>query len=317
MPHTATIPAGPTPVLTTEGCDAQRFQLKRDSVQYPAVIAWADRSIFAELERWRASWLSPYELAGYNNCGIEKRRMDYLLGRLAAKLAIYTLLQEPESALAATDDELPVLSKLRSIEIAMGAFTQPLARAPQAGDISPAVCYTHSDGVAVAIAFPDGHPLGVDLEIVTERRLKVLKTQISEGELTDVFIPKNGHHVPTELDAYTQGWCAKESLSKVLRCGLTVPFEVLALKNTHLLPSSTVPMMGGEFKNFTQYRFESFSAGRFAVSIVLPRRTSAAWPVEWLSERLESSVPVDPATLSTTIARSAAPAPDTDTAALT
>ncbi|HSI82693.1 MAG: 4'-phosphopantetheinyl transferase superfamily protein [Candidatus Methylacidiphilales bacterium] len=332
MPSTP-IPSGPAPALFGDGSDAQRFSLKRDTIQHPAAIAWADRTIFAELVRWRAAWLSPYELAGYNNCGIEKRRMDYLLGRLAAKLAIYTLLQEPESALQSSDSDIdqPRLSQLRSIEIALGAFTQPLARAPQGGgvassnNISPAVCYAHSDGVAVALAFPDGHPLGVDLEVVAERRVKMLKTQINDTELAGVLpsvyagssAPNvaEGMVVPTETDAYTQAWCAKEALSKILRCGLTVPFEVLALKNTRVV-SSPVPRLEGEFKNFTQYRFESLTVGRFAFSLVLPRRTTAAWPSEWLCERLEASAPTDTTVPSVRLApRPTEPAADPETTA--
>src|SRR5207253_573856 len=64
-------------------------------------------------------------------------------------------------------------------------------------------------------------------------------------------------------------WSMREALAKTLRCGLTVPFSLLATENLECSHGS----YRADFLNFTQYRAESWVLGRHILSIALPRHS--------------------------------------------
>ena len=70
-----------------------------------------------------------------------------------------------------------------------------------------------------------------------------------------------------EAERLTRLWCLKEALSKALRCGLTVPLELLAVGSAEAGP----PGLGVTFANFAQYRGLSLAAGDLAAALVLTR----------------------------------------------
>ena len=67
-------------------------------------------------------------------------------------------------------------------------------------------------------------------------------------------------------------WCLKEALSKALRCGLTVPLELLAVGSVEPHP---IVLWAG-FANFAQYRGLSLVAGDLAAALVLPKTVTLA-----------------------------------------
>ena len=64
-------------------------------------------------------------------------------------------------------------------------------------------------------------------------------------------------------------WTIKESLSKVLKCGLMTPLHVLEIAEI----DCKRPIRVSTFKNFAQYKVLSVVMGDVALSICLPKRT--------------------------------------------
>ena len=190
------------------------------------------------------------------------RRVDYLLGRIAAKSAL--------------GHWYPELSP-RRLEIAFGAFGQPIAKVPDSGH---EVSVAHSGGHAVALAFPAGLGMAIDREPVASApelpaspqsndRLEALRRQMTARE----------RGLVRELDeavGLAILWTAKESLSKALRCGLTVPFRLLEVRTCHLASGEARLT----FRNFPQYQALVRYSARVAQSVLLPH------DAELITERL-------------------------------
>ncbi len=278
--------AAPAPV-ETGAFSPLALGLTRGGEAVPAFLACAAPSWARAVEARRGDVLHENELRTYEGLRFERRRDEFLLGRFVAKVALGEYLGERDWA---------------TLEVVNGIFQQPLVRHervpgepgppgfpwtpstrsgnPRVGSSLAAVCLTHSGGAAAAVAFPAAHPLAIDLERLEPDRLGTLQTQVSLAEVDTATLS------PDEaLRRVTQLWTAKEALSKVLRCGLTTPFEVLAVESVVFRNGSAE----GRFRNFGQYRFESSIVGGFAFAIVLPRKSSlGAGVAAWLAERLEA-----------------------------
>jgi phosphopantetheinyl transferase len=132
-------------------------------------------------------------------------------------------------------------------------------------------CITHSGNFAVAIAFPTGHPIGIDIEWHDNAVLETLKQHVDTHELPPAEL------CASEAERYIRVWTVKESLSKILQCGLTTPFSILKLRAE---PSVEGRVWSGEFENFSQYRFISLSSPKLSFALVHPRRTKVLLPPE-------------------------------------
>jgi 4'-phosphopantetheinyl transferase len=159
----------------------------------------------------------------------------YLSGRLAAKLAVSHFTQVP----------------VAEIRIQPGVFGQPLLYCPGYSNIQ--VSLAHSGGSAMAVVFPEGHPMGVDIEDTRHSRLLPSLTPAEASLGAD----------PLFL------WTAREALSKVLKTGLTTDLEILEV-------ASVCPRDGCfifTFTHFMQYKAISWKAGHMVCSLVLPLRS--------------------------------------------
>jgi acyl transferase domain-containing protein/phosphopantetheinyl transferase/acyl carrier protein len=140
----------------------------------------------------------------------EKRKTEWLLGRVAAKDAVRLFLQSNYGM------ELPPAD----IEIAHDRYGQPLVRGVWTEECAqvPLVSLAHTAGIAVAIAGHDGQcrGIGVDIEPLERRR---------EGFESVAFMPEE-RSLLGSLDAVSQEewvlrlWCAKEAMAKALGCGM-------------------------------------------------------------------------------------------------
>ena len=92
-----------------------------------------------------------------------------------------------------------------------------------------------------------------------------MKTQILPRELERAAAAWG-----SDLNHPTMIWTAKEALSKILRCGMTCPFELLAVKELN----ADCGIFGGQFENFAQYKFQTWVMGETVLSIVLPRNST-------------------------------------------
>ncbi len=192
-------------------------------------------------------FLHPDERIRFASMRFEKRRASFLLGRYAAKKALSRYFDEPN---------------LSSIAIVSGIFGQPLVH--YLSSTRAAVTISHTHQAACAIASPDVHPIGLDFESIDEAKSEVLKSQMTGDETG--FLQDIG---ASEITALTILWSAKEALSKILMCGLTCPFQLLAVRSLR----QNQDYYEGEYLNFEQYKFQSWATEAVICTVVFPRRT--------------------------------------------
>ena len=151
------------------------------------------------------SWLSAAERQRLAGMAYTKRRVEYLLGRWTAKLALAAVEGLPAAA-----------SSLAALEVRPAADGAPVAwRSGQA--LARRVSLTDRAGWAVCGVSPSGLEVGCDLELVEPR---------SPGFVADYFTSAErtlAHAAPSELEWQRLTnliWSAKESALKVLRTGL-------------------------------------------------------------------------------------------------
>lgn len=244
-----------------EHCYGQTLELKRDSGLIKAEFTLAHISLI-ELKNHLTDFLHPEELAYFNTLAFERRQLGYLLGRLVAKQAV-----------ARTTPGAP----LHDILIRNAVFHFPVVYYSSKENIQ--VTDSHTDQYGVALAFPEIHPMGIDLELVDAERNEVIESQLTEEEKTLIKMQEN--QLPETL--LTLFWTLKESISKVLRTGLTSPFEIYAVKNIKFERG----FWKSEFKNFTQYQAISFPLRQFVCTIVYPRRSELTIDIPDIQNWLE------------------------------
>jgi 4'-phosphopantetheinyl transferase len=192
--------------------------------------------------------LGPSEAAYFATLHFAPRQRSYLLGRYAAKLCLSNLLPE---------------LNLRAIEITRGVFEQPLVQVRENSGFY--VTISHTGSLAGALAYPIGHPVGIDIEVIDPARYETILTQLSEPEKRLIETSQtNQHQIATAL------WAAKEALSKALTTGLMSPIQIYNLAEFRRLDSGT---WEGLFENFAQYKAKVSIGSSYAFAIVLPKRS--------------------------------------------
>ncbi|MBO9729952.1 MAG: 4'-phosphopantetheinyl transferase superfamily protein [Chitinophaga sp.] len=193
--------------------------------------------------------LHPRELTYFNNLPSDLRKQSYLLGRVAAKQAIA---------------DLTGVHDMAAFYIDFGIFNFPVIK--NIGNHNVQVCISHCDNIGIAIAYPEEHPLGIDIEEINHSTLSALETVITDHETSLLTGIK-------EDAAFSHGmlWTIKEALSKILRTGLMFDFKQIEVdileKKEHIYLSS--------FRHFAQYKAISFPMSQHICSLVLPRNTTA------------------------------------------
>lgn len=210
----------------------------REGALIPVSMAVSSLSLSA-LQVQLSRFLHPEERAVSRGAG----QHHYLLGRHAAKLAAVDF-----TGVAGAN-----------IRIHPGVFGQPVLSCPGYGNLQ--VSITHSGGSAMAVVFPEAHPMAIDIELLDGDRF--LPPLTPAEELLVASLPYT-----TEEQTYLL-WTAREALSKVLRTGLTTDLELFNVKSLAINGSFLV----AEFQHFMQYKAISWRAGNIACSLVLPQRS--------------------------------------------
>ncbi|WP_103867464.1 4'-phosphopantetheinyl transferase superfamily protein [Aquimarina sp. I32.4] len=221
--------------------------LKRENTDFKAGFCLINKGL-PELNK-EIDLLHPSEKSYYECLKFERRRKSYLLGRIAAKRAVLKLL----------DDD----KKIVSFSIQFGVFQFPVVKNIQNENIQ--VSISHCNNIGVALAFPEEHPMGIDIEKIDEAKINIIKSIISdeeEGIIKSFSLAKR--------EGFTIMWSIKEALSKILKTGLTVDFKIFEIKLIHQQGFFFI----GIFKNFIQYKSISFIENNYVCSIVLPKNTS-------------------------------------------
>ncbi len=158
------------------------------------------------------AWLGPAERQRVEALRAEKRRGDWLLGRLAAKRLVARILAEVVRMDLALED----------FDIVADHSGAPVVRLADGGTLPVGVSISHSEGTAFCAGWADsgtGISAGADLERIAPR---------TPAFVHDFFRPDeietwNGLPEGPSRDAFaTAVWSAKEAVLKALRLGLTV-----------------------------------------------------------------------------------------------
>lgn len=236
--------------------DKQIYQknilLFRAENSYSATLCMANKT-YEALTHDTLLFLHPSEQKYYQTLAHHKRQYSYLLGRYCAKQA---LLMEPFNINPSDCAILP------------GVFGQPVVISWLS---NVQVCIAHCDSLGIALAYPEAHPIGVDIEKIDIKNTPVIKEQMTRTELTRL-----AHALNNETFAATLLWTAKEALSKIMRTGLMTPFSVLEISETW----QEGGFIYSKFKNFHQYQACSFMMADYYVSIVYPHQTKLELDLE-------------------------------------
>jgi phosphopantetheine--protein transferase-like protein len=145
---------------------------------------------------------------------VEKRRHEWLLGRLVAKDAVRRLVEEHAGVRLAPAD----------IEIRPDPYGRPEAVGPFAArlGIQPALSISHSHGTAVALAaLCPGQLVGIDLENLARRSEDFEAIAFSPDERRMLAaIPRESRQ-----EWALRMWCAKEAVAKALGRGFSIGIQ--------------------------------------------------------------------------------------------
>ncbi|MFD5261197.1 MULTISPECIES: 4'-phosphopantetheinyl transferase family protein [Bacillus] len=177
----------------------------------------------------------------------KKRLESYLVGRYAAKKAVSAFIKD---------------ERLHEIQITPGIFNQPIVKHSSAMNVQ--VSISHCDSMGFAIAFSEETPIGIDIERINIDNKNILAAQMTvEEKRLAKFLS-----LPDET-IYTLLWTAKESLSKVLKTGLTTPLEIYEINKIYISKG----ILYSYYQNFSQYCTASVISGQHIYSITYPKET--------------------------------------------
>jgi phosphopantetheinyl transferase len=225
----------------------QRIGLHYAGEFMAAACAWA-------LGETGSDHLSPAEIAQRESMQFAPKRTAFSNGRLAAKRAIAALLE---------------VEDLRRIEIANGVHGAPYIRIPACG---LGVSLSHSGDAAVAIAFPRGAPIGIDLESVGHADALAVLPALQCSPAEQAWRQETGL---ADDAACALLWSAREALGKALGTGIASPPGVLAL-------GSLAAIDGGwqcGYLNFPRFSCRVQLRGARVLALALPAEVAPdAWP---------------------------------------
>ncbi len=220
--------------------------LVRDNASFEAGVCFSNID-FENLKAIRHQFLHDKECAYFSMLDYPKRQHSYLLGRFCAKYAAINFLKD---------------QNVIDIYIDNGIFQQPIITCNYHSNLQ--ISISHSDAIGAALAFQEAHSMAIDVEEINPDKVLTLQTQLTKAEQSLLF-----DQISDMTTRYTILWTAKEALSKILRCGFMIPFELLEIN--HIVSHEN--FISSTFKNFPQYQSLSFLLSNTACSLVYPKKT--------------------------------------------
>jgi phosphopantetheinyl transferase len=215
------------------------FKLAKPELPSYFALCEAD---FAELQRNIHTYLSSQELAKYYTFSSELRAHSYLLGRRCAKELLVKFFS--------------LNSNTMTIENSV--FGHPII---MDNNLNYSLSLSHCGNTAVALMFPNSHPMGVDIESISPDKDDILLEYLTPSEIELIKSHIAGELMPLIF------WSAREALAKILLCGISVPKDILAIKNVELHEDIYCVY----FKNFFQIKaYIKVLAGKYILSLALP-----------------------------------------------
>lgn len=187
------------------------------------------------------------EISRFNNFKFEMRKHSYLLGRVSAKQAIESIRKN---------------HNLSEILIGEGIFNFPVIKHLTGDHLQLSI--SHCDDIGISLAYPEEHPMGIDIEKLSEKSVDALGSMTNQSESN--IIDK----LPiTKIEGMGVIWTVKEALSKILRTGMMMDFSSFEV--------SKITYNGqyflSEYKHLGQYKAISFINAPYITSLALPGRS--------------------------------------------
>jgi phosphopantetheinyl transferase len=170
-----------------------------------------------------SSLLTPTELEIFRGFRYDKRRQEWLGGRVAAKQAVQMMFR------ATRNLSLP----FQDFSILPNEHGRPQITRLFPGLPTPSISISHSGGFAAALACPEGY-CGVDIQLKNPTLLKVQERFASEEELA-AFSP-----VLSLLTRLGLLWTAKEAVKKCLLADHSSFFGAIRLTSVHHEPQEGI-----------------------------------------------------------------------------
>jgi len=224
----------------------EMLRLKRPHSLFKAYLCISMLSL-SDLMGEKNKFLHPVEREYLDSLSFKRRQKSFLIGRYCAKQALSAYFNE---------------SNMSDILINNGVFKHPTVQYVSKENIQ--ISISHSNECGGAIAFPEEHPMAIDIEKIDQKKTEVIKSQCTIEELNLIK-----SLAAADITQLTILWTVKEALSKVLKCGMMSPFTIFEINHTR--SESDYFVFG--FKNFSQYKCISFIIEKFAFSIILPKKT--------------------------------------------
>lgn len=224
---------------------AIKVPLIREKQQFQAAIALTQGIL--KTGQLHLDKLHPREQFIYQGYQHAPRKESYLLGRFSAKEAI---------------KKLTGISSLKSIWVDTGVFQFPIVKGANLQNIQ--VSISHCDTIGFSIAFPEAHPMGVDVENINPNKADVVLSQITakeKGLLKNAGLNK--------MAIYIAIFSIKEAVSKILKTGMMLDFEFLEIDTIKLEKQ----VLTCTFTHFGQYKAIAYLKKEYVFAIALPKRT--------------------------------------------
>ena len=123
------------------------------------------------------------------------------------------------------------------------------------------VSLSHVHGWGVAVAFPAGERVGLDLELIDARRAETVRKGVPLSAEEEVWLKATSLPKATALLLL---WTARESLGKALDCGLACKWEMLALRRIEVGGDG---VCAGQFLHHPQFRCVSWVGSEAVMSL--------------------------------------------------
>lgn len=194
-----------------------------------------------------SSMLHPKEKEYLDTLKYDRRKLSYFLGRIACKQAISKITMQSPS----------------SIFIDFGIFQFPVVK--YVYDSNVQVSISHCETIGLALAFPEEHPLGIDIEKIDVSRIAAIESQMTDREKQMVSQIAQPISV-----TYMMLWTIKEGLAKIFKTGLMTDFKFYEIQSIIPNENSFVSI----FTHHGQYKAYSHLIGNYVCSVVFPKNTT-------------------------------------------
>jgi phosphopantetheinyl transferase len=176
------------------------------------------------------------EQTGLEGPKTQKRRLEWLGGRLAAKRAIRELLSR-------SGMKAPALNMMKLIPDESGRPVPALVNYDQPLDLHLSISHSHGRVIAAVTANPGVHGIGVDLEKIEPRTNSWARDYFNEEEL------KLANTLGAGDLALTMMWSIKEAALKAMGAGLRYDLKDMAVREIRENGAAVVDFQGDAARN--------------------------------------------------------------------